>query len=373
MDKQTENTRQDMTARESVYSAADAIENAQTENTGNAAADTENGRTANASARREKKKEKRPRVLQRIRSRFAKKSENENGLPVFIIVTAIYVGLLFLYIFIPDILFTYFDYAAGGERTGRFILLDFGIRPEAPYIIDASPALLKLTATKFGGYFADIVFLSRYLFLGILPTFLIYLAAHRPFGMSEAKAKTCKVCGIILTVLFAAGSMAAEAYSVNRVYGNIYRFNLPLENSFVLSFILLVLANVALYVGYLKWAKGLRQYWYVIICPLFTLLAPVLGAAVLVIVMALYFVAVVLFLIRGLFSVAKTGYGDNSFVKSFKAGYRGESIPFNYAAEITNAAGCAETLYSDDGRDWYDENGQFKGTSEDGGRTMILK
>lgn len=37
---------------------------------------------------------------------------------------------------------------------------------------------------------------------------------------------------------------------------------------------------------------------------------------------------------------------------------------------FTNSAGCTQTVYSDDGVNFYDINGSYVGRSDDGGKTI---
>ncbi len=98
-----------------------------------------------------------------------------------------------------------------------------------------------------------------------------------------------------------------------------------------------------------------------------------LAAVLAVIAFVLY---IILFFIRGFFSVAKTGFSDNGFVQGFKSGYSSTQLPENVIQ--INDGGYIRTLvpegydyghvgasrykFRDDlGRYWY---------SEDGGRTF---
>ncbi len=73
--------------------------------------------------------------------------------------------------------------------------------------------------------------------------------------------------------------------------------------------------------------------------------------------------------IKALLSLLNIGFGDSSFVKSFKKGYNGDSDDYKEYT-FTNDMGCQQTVYSRDGRTFYYSDGSYAGSSNDGGKTI---
>ncbi len=77
-------------------------------------------------------------------------------------------------------------------------------------------------------------------------------------------------------------------------------------------------------------------------------------------------------LIKGVLSLFNIAVGDSSAVKAFKRGYNGEDAPMKEYT-FTNRMGCRQTVYSSDGKEFYDADGSFVGTSNDNGKTIKEK
>ena len=73
--------------------------------------------------------------------------------------------------------------------------------------------------------------------------------------------------------------------------------------------------------------------------------------------------------IKALLSLFNIAVGDSSAVKAFKRGYNGVSAPMKEYTFI-NSMGCEQTVYSSNGREFYNADGSFVGTSNDGGKTI---
>ncbi len=73
--------------------------------------------------------------------------------------------------------------------------------------------------------------------------------------------------------------------------------------------------------------------------------------------------------IKALLSLFNIAVGDSSAVQSFKRGYNGDSAPMDEYTFI-NDMGCEQTVYSSNGRDFYDSNGTYVGSSNDHGKTI---
>lgn len=73
--------------------------------------------------------------------------------------------------------------------------------------------------------------------------------------------------------------------------------------------------------------------------------------------------------IKALLQLFNIGFGDSSTVKAFKRGFNGDSAPYKEYT-FTNDMGCQQTVYSDNGRDFYDANGSYVGSSDDDGKTI---
>ena len=71
--------------------------------------------------------------------------------------------------------------------------------------------------------------------------------------------------------------------------------------------------------------------------------------------------------IKAVLSLFNIAVGDDPAVKAFKRGYNGDSAPVKEYTFI-NSMGCEQTVYSSNGRDFYDANGAYVGRSEDGGK-----
>ena len=74
--------------------------------------------------------------------------------------------------------------------------------------------------------------------------------------------------------------------------------------------------------------------------------------------------------IKALLSLFNIAVGDSKTVQAFKRGYNGDSAPMKEYT-FTNDMGCSQTVYSSDGREFYDANGSYVGKSNDGGKTII--
>lgn len=72
--------------------------------------------------------------------------------------------------------------------------------------------------------------------------------------------------------------------------------------------------------------------------------------------------------IKALLSLFDIAVGDSSAVRAFKNGYNGGSSQKEYT--FINDMGCEQTVYSSNGRDFYDCNGAYVGSSDDGGKTI---
>lgn len=72
--------------------------------------------------------------------------------------------------------------------------------------------------------------------------------------------------------------------------------------------------------------------------------------------------------IKALLSLFNIAVGDSSAVKAFKNGYNGTSSQKEYT--FINDMGCEQTVYSSNGKDFYDSNGAYVGSSDDGGKTI---
>lgn len=70
-----------------------------------------------------------------------------------------------------------------------------------------------------------------------------------------------------------------------------------------------------------------------------------------------------------MFSLIGSVAGDSKIVQAFKRGYNGESAELKEYT-FTNDMGCTQTVYSADGREFYDANGAYVGSSDNGGRTI---
>ena len=314
-----------------------------------------------------KPKKARRGIIGRMKSKFSEGGENDKSLAVFIAVTALYGALLLIFFLLPNLLIKNDPH----DPTGRAFY--------------PSRFALELERTKAGVFFRELLFVSRYLFFAVLPTYFIYLFAHRPFGMKKGLATAFLVIGIVFSLIFAVLAVLLmnpnfrELLNLHRLGFSFQYFStfgdrwLFLGSCFGELVIFMLIAYIGLFVGYLAWAKGLRPYWFVIVGVAFTLFAPVIGTIVLAAFILVFAVLFAVFIIKGFAEVAKTGVGGNGFFQSFKAGFYGTKIPYNYSAEVTNSSGCRETLYSDDCRSWYSANGEYKGESDDGGRTIILK
>ena len=211
-----------------------------------------------------------------------------------------------------------------------------------------------------GGEAGDMIALA---YAMITPTYFVYFGSHNPFDFGKKAAKALVVLGIMATVCCA----AVGIYLIFTSYIDVVE---PVVCIFV-SFALL-LADAGYIFAFVGWCRGLPSAWYAGIGIAGIILFP-LAAVLAVIAFVLY---IILFFIRGFFSVAKTGFSDNSFVQGFKSGYSGTQLPEN-AIQI-NDGGYTRTLvpegydyghvgasrykFRDDlGRYWY---------SEDGGRTF---
>ncbi|MDE6586463.1 MAG: hypothetical protein K2K80_07280 [Clostridia bacterium] len=71
--------------------------------------------------------------------------------------------------------------------------------------------------------------------------------------------------------------------------------------------------------------------------------------------------------IKALLSLFNIAVGDSSAVKAFKRGYNGDSEPMKEYTFI-NSMGCEQTVYSSNGREFYDANGAYVGKSNDNGK-----
>lgn len=71
--------------------------------------------------------------------------------------------------------------------------------------------------------------------------------------------------------------------------------------------------------------------------------------------------------IKALLSLFNIAVGDSSAVKAFKHGYNGDSEPMKKYTFI-NSMGCEQTVYSSNGREFYDANGAYVGKSDDDGK-----
>lgn len=73
--------------------------------------------------------------------------------------------------------------------------------------------------------------------------------------------------------------------------------------------------------------------------------------------------------IKAVLSLFNIAVGDSSAVKSFKKGYSGDDSGVKEYTFI-NDAGCEQTVYSSNGREFYSSDGSFVGISDDGGKTI---
>lgn len=73
--------------------------------------------------------------------------------------------------------------------------------------------------------------------------------------------------------------------------------------------------------------------------------------------------------IKAILSLLNIGFGDSPMVKSFKKGFNGESKDFKEYTFI-NDMGCQQTVYSSDGKTFYNADGSYAGKSNDGGKTI---
>ena len=73
--------------------------------------------------------------------------------------------------------------------------------------------------------------------------------------------------------------------------------------------------------------------------------------------------------IKALLSLFHIAVGDDAAVRGFKRGYNGDGDDFEEYT-FTNDMGCTQTVYSKNGREFYDANGSYVGSSDDGGKTI---
>ena len=91
-------------------------------------------------------------------------------------------------------------------------------------------------------------------------------------------------------------------------------------------------------------------------------------------------VYIILYILKGIWAFIKAliglfgiAVGDSSAGKAFKRGYSGDDGDAYEEYTFTNDMGCTQTVYSSDGRNFYDANGSFVGTSDDGGKHIDTK
>lgn len=71
--------------------------------------------------------------------------------------------------------------------------------------------------------------------------------------------------------------------------------------------------------------------------------------------------------IKALLSLFNIAVGDSSAVRAFKNGFNGDSAPVKEYTFV-NDMGCEQTVYSSNGREFYDANGAYVGRSDDNGK-----
>lgn len=267
-----------------------------------------------------------------LRAKFKPADTSKHHIPTFVVMTCLYIALGLLGWLVPQANY-------------------FGIF-ELAFFMEGG----------FGTIIANLLRSAFGIYLIVLPTYFLFLSACSPFHMAKGLSITFLVIGLVLN----AGTIALAIL-------------LGTLGSGIFFYVELVISELGLILGYLLFAKGLRPFWYVLICIVFTLLLSAVGllafAAALLALIG-YFLYV---LFAGGKMSAKVIAGDSEFVRSYKDSYHyiktGERAAphYRYSATVTNGMGCSETVYSDDKRTWYSESGALRGTSNDDGRTINLR
>lgn len=257
-------------------------------------------------------------VLGRFKSKFVKSGEDKGRVAVFVALTLFYVVLLAVSLMLY---FTDGFGAFGNNGTGNVITLAYAM---------------------------------------IVPAYLIYFGSHNPFKLGKKVSLFFIVFGVVAVVACA----AAGIYIIFSQYADTVDQLVKIFICFAL-----VLADAGYIFAYVYWCKGLGSGWYAGIGIAGVVLFPIVA----VLAVVVFVLCIILFFLRGAFSVAKTGLSGNSFVEGFKAGYHGYDLP-SETIEI-NDGGYTRTLtpegydagypggnrykYRDDlGREWYsDDNG----------------
>ncbi len=191
--------------------------------------------------------------------------------------------------------------------------------------------------------------------LALVPGFLVYFGSHNPFRMPKALA-------IILIVLGGLGYAGLDALAVLAALECTESYYIIFVDVFVMCAQIATLFIYPYFVG--KDASAGAAIGIVIAA---TVLLPFLSAIVLGLIALACIVLFAIFILTLVLTLLNMS-GDSGW-EAFKVGLFGGTLE-KKEYTFTNDMGCTSTVYSQDGKKFYNSDGTLVGYSDDGGKTI---
>jgi hypothetical protein len=217
--------------------------------------------------------------------------------------------------------------------------------------------------------------------LTFIPTFILYLLYQSPLPIKQKPiliifSILALLAVILLDILFFSRFKILEEMNRNLIFEIILKISLISSQVFFLLEYIILLVDIDEGEKPQKEGEGIKATcsyifknisWgivhlkndypnvYIIICTIFCFLVGLVIVGIFIIIM-------------GLISLALTPIGIIYLIgrKSGEASDSSSSKSYTF----TNSMGCNQTVYSDNGRDFYDSQGAYVGHSDDGGNTI---
>ena len=224
--------------------------------------------------------------------------------------------------------------------------------------------VLALSLTSYFTYFfgvfggSSLCKMISSMVIAFTPAYLVYLGGDNPFNFK-------KPVSVLLIILGVLGFAGCDALMVLRALESIAENN----NYMIMIFAgLEILAQIAIIFCFTylltDWPYGL----YTAFCILGPVLLPFISALVIAIIIIVALAVWALIVIKFFVELVS----DDKGVKSFKQAVSGES-PKAKEYTFINDMGCRQTVYSSDGKNFYNADGSYAGSSNDGGKTINYK
>lgn len=192
--------------------------------------------------------------------------------------------------------------------------------------------------------------------IALMPAYLVYFGAHNPFKFKKA----------VSVLLITLGALGFAGCDVLLIFSALDCLAAAAHGGVIMFFaICVIIAQIVLALGFTLFCKGLPSGWYIGFGMGGIIVLPLLAALIISVVVVIAIVILAIFLIRWIGFI----FAQDDTVKSFMKAFRGEP-PEQRPYTFINSMGCEQTVYSTDGKKFYNSDGSYAGSSNDGGKTI---